>query len=110
MAITNTSQGYMRNYLVEKTNGAFTVPTGVLALLYNYGGAAGDIGNDPSTLWLPTMQSSRLEITGTWAGAGTMQILTNEIAPVDADQATRYQFQSGSGAYGVNPVATPAQA
>jgi hypothetical protein len=39
-----------------------------------------------------------------------MQILTNEIAPVDADQATRYQFQSGSGAYGVNPVATPAQA
>jgi hypothetical protein len=110
MAIVNTSQGYMRNYLFEKTNGALTVPTGVLALLYNYGGAAGDIGNDPSTLWLPTMQSSRLEITGTWAGAGTMQILTNEIAPVDADQATRYQFQSGSGAYGVNPVATPAQA
>lgn len=109
MAIFNTSQGYMRNYLYEKTNGILTLPTGVLSLLYNYGGSAGDTGNDPSTLWLPTMQSSRLEITGTWAGAGTMQILTNEIAPVDADQATRYQFQN-NGAYGVNPVATPTQA
>lgn len=108
MSIFNASQGYMRNYVYEKTNGILTLPTGVLALLYNIG-ADGSTGDDGSTLWLPTMQSSRLELTGTWAGAGSTQVLTNEIAPVDADQATRYQFQSGSGAYAVNvPAATAA--
>jgi hypothetical protein len=102
MSIVNTSQNYMRQKLYEGTNGVVTLPTGVLALLYDTGGAAGDIGNDPSTLWLPTMQSSRLEIAGTWAGAGSMQVLTNEIAPVDADQATRFQVPNGSGAYAAN--------
>jgi hypothetical protein len=107
MSIFNASQGYMRNYLYEKTNGTLSLPAGVLALLYNIADSA-DLGDDGSTLWLPTMSSSRLEITGTWAGVGTMQVLTNEIAPVDADQATRYQFQSGSGAYAQNVPATTA--
>lgn len=108
MSIFNASQGYMRNYLYEKTNGNLTLPTGVLALLYNVA-ESGDIGNEGSQLWLPTMQSSRLELTGTWAGAGATEVLTNEIAPVDADQTTRYQFQSGSGAYAVNvPAGTAA--
>lgn len=108
MSIVNASQGYMRNYLFEKTNGLLTLPTGVLALLYNVEDS-GALGNEGSTLWVPTMQSSRLELTGTWAGNGSTQVLTNEIAPVDADQATRYQFQSGSGAYGVNvPASTGA--
>lgn len=102
MSIINTSQNYMRQKLYENTNGVVALPTGVLALLYDTGGAAGDVGNDPSTLWLPTMQSSRLEVTGTWAGAGSMQVLTNEIAPVDADQATRFQVPNGSGAYAAN--------
>jgi hypothetical protein len=102
MSIINTSQNYMRQKLYEATNGVLTLPTGVLALLFDVGGAAGDIGNDPSTLWLPTMQSSRLELTGTWAGAGSVQVLTNEIAPVDADQATRFQVPNGSGAYAAN--------
>jgi hypothetical protein len=107
MGIMNASQAYMRNYLYEKTNGIVTLPTGVLALLFNVA-EGGQIGNEGSTLWLPTMQSSRLEITGTWAGVGSMQVLTNEIAPVDADQATRYQFQSGTGAYSTNVPATTA--
>jgi hypothetical protein len=102
MSIANTSQNYMRQKLYEATNGVLALPTGVLALLFDTGGSAGDIGNDPSTLWLPTMQSSRLEIAGTWAGAGSMQVLTNEIAPVDADQATRFQVPNGSGAYAAN--------
>jgi hypothetical protein len=110
MSIINTSQNYMRQKLYESTNGTVTLPTGVLALLFDTGGAAGDIGNDPSTLWLPTMQSSRLELTGTWAGAGSVQVLTNEIAPVDADQATRFQVPNGSGAYAANVPPTTTQA
>lgn len=102
MSIINTSQNYMRQKLYENTNGTLALPVGVLALLYDTGGSAGDIGNDPSTLWLPTMQSSRLELTGTWAGAGSVQVMTNEIAPVDADQATRFQVPNGSGAYAAN--------
>jgi hypothetical protein len=110
MSIINTSQNYMRQKLYESTNGTVTLPTGVLGLLFDTGGAAGDIGNDPSTLWLPTMQSSRLELTGTWAGAGSTQVLTNEIAPVDADQATRFQVPNGSGAYAANVPPTTTQA
>jgi hypothetical protein len=56
------------------------------------------------------MQSSRLELTGTWAGAGSVQVLTNEIAPVDADQATRFQVPNGSGAYAANVPPTTTQA
>jgi hypothetical protein len=107
MSIFNASQAYMRNYLYEKTNGTLALPVGVLALLYNTANS-GDIGDEGATLWLPTMQSSRLEVTGTWAGTGSMQVLTNEIAPVDADQATRYQFDSGTGAYAANVPATTA--
>jgi hypothetical protein len=109
MSILNADQKYMQQSIYEQTNGTLTLPTGVLVLSYNKGGAAGDLGNDPSTLWLPTTQSSRLELTGTWAGSGSVQVVTNEVAPVDVDQATRYQFPNGSGAYAANvPASTSA--
>lgn len=106
MNIHNASQKYMQQYIYEKTNGTVTLPVGVLVLPYNNGGAAQDLGNDPSTLWLPTSNSTRLELTGTWAITGSVQVATNEVAPVDADQATRYQFPNGSGAYAANTPAT----
>lgn len=98
----NVSQRFLQQYWYEKTNGTLTRPAGVFALLYNTGGPSDDVGNEDPTLWLPTTTASRLEVTGNSASAGSIQVLTNEVAPVDPDQATRYQFPSGSGAIGAN--------
>jgi hypothetical protein len=98
----NVSQRFLQQYWYEKTQGTVTRPAGIFALLYNTGGPGDDVGNEDPTLWLPTTTASRLEVTGVSASAGTIQVLTNEVAPVDPDQATRYQFPSGSGAYAAN--------
>lgn len=44
----------------------------------------GKLGNEMRDLWLPTMQSSKLEITFTASAAGAIDILTNDIAAVSA--------------------------
>lgn len=110
MQVHNASQRYLRQFFYEKTNGILTRPTGVFVLPFDIGGADQALGNETPDLWLPTTQSSRIEATGNSAGAGTVQVLTNEVAPVDADQTTRYQWANGSGAYAANVPPTTAQA
>ena len=41
----------------------------------------GQIGYELRDLWLPTVQSTRYELTGTFTGAGALTILTNDISP-----------------------------
>ena len=40
----------------------------------------GKIGQENRDLWLPTLGSTRLEIQGTFANAGTLTVLTNDVA------------------------------
>lgn len=40
----------------------------------------GSLGRENRDLWLPTLTSTRLELTGTFAQAGTLTILTNDVA------------------------------
>jgi hypothetical protein len=40
----------------------------------------GTIGQENRDLWLPTLGSTRLEFQGTWAQAGVMTVLTNDVA------------------------------
>lgn len=40
----------------------------------------GLIGRENRDLWLPTLGSSRLEIQGTFGGAGSLTVLTNDVA------------------------------
>ena len=40
----------------------------------------GSLGRETRDLWLPTLGSSRLEIQGTFANAGTLTVLTNDVA------------------------------
>jgi hypothetical protein len=40
----------------------------------------GTIGHENRDLWLPTLGSTRLEIQGTFANAGTLTVLTNDVA------------------------------
>lgn len=44
----------------------------------------GRLGNEMRDLWLPTMQSTKLEISFTASAAGSLDILTNDIAAVSA--------------------------
>lgn len=41
----------------------------------------GAIGWELRDGWLPTVQSTRLEVSGTWGGPGTLTVITNDIAP-----------------------------
>lgn len=40
----------------------------------------GSLGRENRDLWLPTLGSTRLELQGTFANAGTLQVLTNDVA------------------------------
>lgn len=95
--IHNVSQAYMQDMLRSKVNGPFTRPVGVFCLPFNHV-STGRMGNEDPSLWLPTTDASRIEIEGTSAVAGTMQILVNEVAPVETNQAQRYEFPNQTGA------------
>jgi hypothetical protein len=69
---------------------------GVLAFYFN-NSILGKVGDESSDLWIPTLQSSRLELVGTATTAGTLEILTNDIAEVETDQSQRYVMESGTG-------------
>lgn len=94
--IHNVSQRYMQDHFRSKVNGVFTRPAGVFVLPFNH--SDGRMGNEDPVLWLPTMDTSRLEIDGNSAVAGTNQMLVNEVAPVEMNQAQRYEFPNDTGA------------
>lgn len=94
--IHNVSQRYLQDYFRSKVSGPFTRPTGVFVLPFNHA-TTGRMGNEDPVLWLPTMDSSRIEVTGTAAAAGSVQMLVNEVAPVETNQAQRYEFPNDTG-------------
>lgn len=94
--IHNASLRYFKNYLFEKVGGAFTYPAGVMALPFSHG-LTGRMGDESPDLWLPSSQSSRLEFVGTTLAAGSIQVVTNEVAPIEPNQAQRYQVPNDTG-------------
>jgi hypothetical protein len=58
----------------------FDPDTGVIAYPFTHD-FDGHPGNEMKDLWMPSMQSSRLEIRGTFGEAGTLSVLTNDIRP-----------------------------
>ena len=55
------------------------------------------VGDDSPMLWYPTVQSTRLEIRGSAEEAGSLQIITNDVAPVAVQPSERYQEESRTG-------------
>jgi len=100
----------MLEQLVNSTNQALTAnsrDTGVFAFSYaniDHGFA----GDDEPTLWLPTVQSSRLEITGPSVTAGNIQVITGDVAPVEVTPAERFVETSDTGFHPAIGVANPA--
>lgn len=69
--------------------------------------ALGHIGGGSPNMWLPTVQSSRLEFVASDWPAGTVEVLTNDVAPVEITQTERYDGTSDTGFHpaSVGPVA-----
>lgn len=56
----------------QKDNGVY-----VLDFTHEFDGT---LGQEHRDLWLPTLSSTRLEVQGTFGGAGTLTVLTNDVA------------------------------
>lgn len=57
----------------------------------------GQVGWDDPNLWLPTVQSTRMELDGPAATAGTIQFIVNDIAPAEVNPQRRYVQTSATG-------------
>lgn len=74
---------------------------GVVPFLFN-DDVLGHIGNGSQAPYLPTLQSSRLELRVPSALVGSVDILTNDVARVAVNPDERYAFEGGTG-FQANP-------
>ena len=99
----NNSRYMNRKYLAERQNfNVAGLPAGVFAFPFNHD-TMNKLGDDTPELWLPTIQSSRLELVGNFGAAGKVTVLTNDVAPVEVNQDERYSDASETG----RPVGQP---
>lgn len=81
------------------------VPAGVFVYDLDHD-TLGHGGNGTPELWLPTLQSTRLELVGSFGAAGELRVLTNDVAPVEINPAERYVETSETG-FAPMPVGAP---
>lgn len=93
---------YRRGKMVQEyatpsvVSGATQVDDGVLA--YNFDRSIiGHTGGGSTAMYLPTVQSSRLQFNNVFPVAGVLEILTNDIAPVEVNPNMRYAEGSATG-------------
>lgn len=79
--LVNEGRGVRQHYMRERLTGALAPETGVLVYDYIHD-FDGLYGGEMRDNWLPTIQSTRLELQGSFGAAGTLTILTNDIAVV----------------------------
>lgn len=91
----NDSQLYRQNDAYESTLST-GYPAGVYAYIFN-NSQLNRSGDDSPSMWIATVQATRLELTGTFQGAGSVQVLTNDVAPVEVNPAERYVETSATG-------------
>lgn len=76
-------------------------PTGVFA--YTFDRSNQDrAGDDKPWLWLPTVEATRLEWTGSFTTAGVAVVLINDVAPAEVNPAQRYALPNATG-FAPNP-------
>lgn len=95
--LRNESQGYRIQRQMEMLEAPTARDTGVFVFPFNHGGPTDAVGDDPMSLWLPTVQASRLELAGVNTAAGSIQVLTNDVAPVEVRPDERYVETSTTG-------------
>lgn len=92
----NDSQFYRKQQALEKLEPNGVRDTGVFPYTMDHA-LQNKVGDEMPVLWYPTVQATRLEVDGTSAAAGTLEILLNDVAPQTSDQARRYIETSGTG-------------
>lgn len=90
------SQNYLKQMAAESLE-RVTIDAGVYIIPMNMT-TKGGLGNGPlRSLW-PTTQSSRIEFAGSAAVAGSVQIVTIDIAAAQVNPSGRYVMDSATGA------------
>lgn len=95
--LLNESQYLRIQEMYEKIEGPLiSRDAGVFHYSFNHQ-AQGRSGDGPPNLWLPTVQSTRLEFTGVSGVAGSVTVLTNDVAPAEVSPSERFVESSQSG-------------
>ena len=81
--VHNVERQLFDNLYYEHTG--VSVPTGVL--VWDFTHEMGRAGHENRNLYLPTTQASRVELVGSFGGAGTLTVLTNDVAPAPVASA-----------------------
>jgi len=84
--LSNIGRDLWRGQMVERSDytGAADGARGLDSGVFVYDFAHdfdGRLGHELRDQWLPTVQSTRLEIVGTFGAAGQLTVLTNDVAP-----------------------------
>lgn len=91
------SRTTLRRLTNEKLPDAVT-DAGVFVFPFNHFGGRGiGAGAGNRNGWLATVQSARLELFGTAGAQGTLQVVTNDVAPVEVVPVERYVETSQTG-------------
>lgn len=69
----------IRHYMAER-QASSTLDTGVLVIDFAHD-FDGTIGGEMRDQWLRTTQATRLELVGSFGGAGTLDVITQDVAP-----------------------------
>jgi hypothetical protein len=86
-----------------------TFLTGVFPFIFSYGRLR-TVGSPGFNSWLPTVAATRLEIVGSSAGAGALDIVSNDVAVAETSPAQRAVETSATGYHPpVAPVVMGAQ-
>jgi hypothetical protein len=94
--------------LKEKPKVGAGRPAGVLAYTFNRSNQD-RAGDDKPWLWLPTVEATRLELTGSWETAGICNVIVNDIAPAEVNPTQRYALPSATGFHPAAETRNPNQ-
>jgi hypothetical protein len=85
-------------FILHPTLGeALGVEAGVIPYTFTHD-VLGHAGDGTPELWLPTLQSTRLEFhSSSFVGTGTVEVLTNDVAPVEIAPDARFDEGSATG-------------
>lgn len=101
----DTQAGLIRQ-MAEKIVDLTARDAGVFALPFTHSDH-NQVGDDSPTLWLPTVQSTRMELIGQVAAAGRWQIITNDVAPAEVRPEERYRMVNAGGFHPEVGIAAP---
>lgn len=96
--LTNEPQAYRaaRTAEVMTTIPTLSRPTGVFA--YTFDRSNQDrAGDDKPWGWIPTVEATRLELTGSWTDSSFVTILVNDVAPGEVNPTQRYVETNATG-------------